>query len=327
MRKKKQDEQRLKAAQEVASYAREHKAMTTTYVVLRVLVIIVMVAEIFNRNWNNVFLCVLTLLLFMVPVFVDKKLHITLPNTLEIIILLFIFAAEIMGEINEYYLHYPGWDDMLHTMNGFLMAAIGFSMIDILNRSERFSIKLSPLFVALVAFCFSMTIGVLWEFFEFGMDYFFYTDMQKDTILSSISSVVLNPDGKNVAITLPIESMVVNGVPWNYGGYIDIGLHDTMSDLFVNFIGAVVFSVIGVFYIKGRGKGSFAKRFIPRMKTDAEIMQEEAQDKVRKEQREQIISREVENLAERSHVHRMMEAKAEAEEKEKEDTKEEDKQK
>lgn len=236
------------------------------YILLRVLVVAVMVAQIWNQNWNNVFLCVLTLILFMIPSFVDKQLHIEMPTTLEIIILLFIFSAEILGEIQEYYLIFDHWDAMLHTINGFLMAAIGFSLIDILNQNENFSMTLSPVFVAVFAFCFSMTIGVLWEFFEFSADWFFHTDMQKDTIIQSISSILFNPEGKNVAVTIPIESVVVNGETWNFGGYIDIGLIDTMSDLFVNFIGAVVFSIFGLFYIKGRGKGTFVKRFMPKLK-------------------------------------------------------------
>ena len=260
-----------KTVGDVKEYAKENKATTFVYVILRVLVVVVMVAEVFNRNWNNVFLCILTLFLFTVPIFIDRRLHIDLPDTLEIIILLFIFAAEILGEINEYYLHYPNWDVMLHTMNGFIMAAIGFSLIDILNQSERFSIKLSPLFVSLVAFCFSMTVGVLWEFFEFFMDYFAHMDMQKDTVLKSITSVMLHPDGRNIPLTVSVESLEVNGEIWNYGGYIDIGLYDTMADLFVNFIGASVFSVIGHFYIKGRGRGRFARRFIPTLKSREEI--------------------------------------------------------
>ncbi|WP_324824634.1 hypothetical protein [Sinanaerobacter sp. ZZT-01] len=246
----------------------DNKVKTMVYVVLRILVVAVMIAQIFNHNWNNVFLCIMTLILFMVPTFIDKRLHIELPNTLEIIILIFIFAAEILGEIHEYYLIFPSWDMMLHTMNGFLCAGIGFSLIDILNESERFSIRLSPIFVALVSFCFSMTVGVLWEFFEFAMDYFMHTDMQKDTVLSSITSVLLHSGSENVPVTIPIESIVVNGESWDYGGYIDIGLYDTMTDLFVNFIGAVSFCMIGLFYIKGRGNGSFAMRFIPRRKLE-----------------------------------------------------------
>lgn len=285
-------------AQDALSYAKEHKRTAIVYVILRISVILVMIAEIFNQNWNNVFLCILTLVLFLLPVFVDKKLHISLPNTLEIVILLFIYSAEILGEINEYYLHFTGWDSMLHTMNGFLMAAIGFSLVDILNQSDRFSIKLSPFFVALVSFCFSMTVGVLWEFFEFGMDVFAHTDMQKDTILPVISSVMLNPEGRNVAVTVPVESMIVNGETWNFGGYLDIGLYDTMSDLFVNFIGAVVFSALGVMYLRGRGKGTFIARFIPRMKSPERIREEEEAQRVMQNMRKKEREEELERFAE-----------------------------
>ncbi len=210
---------------------------------LRALVLLVLVLEALKGDYYNVFLCGLTLVLFMIPTFVEHRLHIDVPNTLEIIILLFIFSAEILGEIQEYYLMFPFWDTMLHTMNGFLMAAIGIAMVDILNRSRKFKVRLSPAFVALVAFCFSMTVGVVWEFFEYGMDVFFHTDMQKDTWINTIYSVSLNPEGRNVAQQVIVDSVVVNGETWP--GYLDIGLHDTMKDLFVNFVGAVIFSLGG----------------------------------------------------------------------------------
>lgn len=263
-------EQRRQRAREVRAQAkqdvRSHPLLFTTYVVLRALVLLVLVLEALKGDYYNVFLCGLTLVLFMIPAFVEHRLHIDVPNTLEIIILLFIFSAEILGEIQEYYLMFPFWDTMLHTMNGFLMAAIGIAMVDILNRSRKFKVRLSPAFVALVAFCFSMTVGVVWEFFEYGMDVFFHTDMQKDTWINTIYSVSLNPEGRNVAQQVIVDSVVVNGEAWP--GYLDIGLHDTMKDLFVNFVGAVIFSVIGALYIMGRGKGWFAKKFIPRLKVD-----------------------------------------------------------
>lgn len=255
-------ENRAKMRQDI----KHHPVLFTTYVVLRALVIAVMVLEIFNGEYYNVFLCALTLALFMIPTFVERRLHIDVPNTLEIIILLFIFSAEILGEIQEYYLIFPFWDTMLHTMNGFLMAAIGIAMVDILNRSRKFKVRLSPAFVALVAFCFSMTVGVVWEFFEYGMDFFFHTDMQKDTWINAVSSVSLNPEGHNSAVQVLIDSVVVNGEKWP--AYLDIGLHDTMKDLLVNFVGAVIFSIIGALYIMGRGKGKFAPRFIPRLKEE-----------------------------------------------------------
>ena len=243
---------RVEDIQKNKAEIKAHPVLFAVYVVLRILVVAVLVLQLLNREYYDVFLCSLTLVLFLIPSFVERRLHIDVPNTLEVIILLFIFSAEILGEIQEYYLIFPFWDTMLHTINGFLMAAIGIAMVDILNRSRRFRVRLSPVFVAVVAFCFSMTIGVLWEFFEYGMDAFFNMDMQKDTWV------------KNSPVSIPIESVVVNGQAWP--GYLDIGLHDTMKDLFVNFIGAVVFSVIGMIYIMGRGTGKFAPRFIPRLK-------------------------------------------------------------
>ena len=133
---------------------KKNKMAFGLYLVLRVLVILVMIAQFFNGNYENVFLCILTLILFLVPSFIQLNYHIKLPGTLEVIILLFIFAAEILGEIHAYYILFPFWDTMLHTLNGFLAAAIGFSMVDILNRNERFSFELSPIFMAIVAFCF-----------------------------------------------------------------------------------------------------------------------------------------------------------------------------
>lgn len=248
---------------------REHKSSFMVYFILRLLVILVLVLQILNRNYENVFLCILTLLLLVIPSLVQVTMKIELPTTLEIIILVFIFAAEILGEIREFYLVFPFWDTVLHTLNGFLAAAIGFSLVDLLNRSERMVFKLSPLFTAIVAFCFSMTIGVVWEFFEFGMDQILGYDMQKDTVVQTIRSVMLDPAGRNVPYEISnITSAAVNGEELGLGGYLDIGLIDTMKDLLVNFIGAVVFSVIGFFYVKNRGKGSVVRRFVPRKKKE-----------------------------------------------------------
>jgi len=242
-----------------------------------------------NRNYENVFLCALTLLLLVIPSFVQVTFKVELPTTLEIIILLFIFAAEILGEISEFYLMFPFWDTVLHTMNGFLAAAIGFSLVDLLNRSERTVFNLSPLFTAIVAFCFSMTIGVLWEFFEFGMDLIGGYDMQKDTVIHMIRSVTLDPAGRNVPYVLDgITETAVNGKELGLGGYLDIGLIDTMEDLIVNFIGAFLFSVIGFFYVKNRGKGGLVGRFVPRRKrADRDFLRIAAENAAKEETEEQ----------------------------------------
>lgn len=248
----------------------------TVCIVLRILVIITIVTQALRGDFENVFLGILTLILFTIPSIIDRKLNIKLPNALETVILLFIFSAEILGEIQNFYGIFKFWDTMLHTINGFLCAAIGFSLIDILNRSPKFHLKMSPIFVALVAFCFSMTIGVVWEFFEYGSDNFTRSDMQKDRITTSISSVLINETGKNVPIKINnIKETVIeyeeNGEMKEFiinGGHLDIGLKDTMKDLMVNFIGAIVFSIIGMLYIKNRDEYKFAENFIPTMKTD-----------------------------------------------------------
>lgn len=245
----------------------EHRSSFLVYMVLRVMVIAVLVLQVLNKNYENVFLCALTLLLLIIPSFIQVQFKIEFPSTLEIIMLLFIFAAEILGEIREFYVIYPFWDTMLHTLNGFLAAAIGFSLVDLLNQSERMKFKLSPVFLAIVAFCFSMTIGVIWEFFEFGVDKFLGFDMQKDTIVHTIGSVMLDPAGGNKVYRISdIQDVIVNGQNLGLGGYLDIGLIDTMKDLLVNFIGAVVFSIVGFIYVKNRGKGTFARKFIPKKK-------------------------------------------------------------
>jgi len=250
---------------------RRKQTVAVVYFTLRFLVIAVMVAQFFNGDFESVFLCGLTLVLFLLPTVFERALMIDLPNTLEIIIMLFIFAAEILGEISAFYTTFKHWDTILHTLNGFLCAAIGFALVDMLNRTEKFSLSLSPVFMSIVAFCFSMTIGVLWEFFECGMDQLFLLDMQKDTVVHSISSVMLDPAGGNsrVAIDGITDTILVTAggqqISLGLGGYLDIGLLDTMKDLFVNFVGAVVFSVIGFFYVKSRGQGRFASRFIPQV--------------------------------------------------------------
>lgn len=138
--------------------------------VLSALIILVLVRSIIMGSYENAFVCILSLVLFCVPIFLEKHLAIDIPPVMEGIIYCFIFAAEILGEINSFYTLIPGWDTILHTLNGFLVAAVGFCLVDLFNRSEQMTFRLSPLFLSIVAFCFSMTVGVLWEFFEFSMD-------------------------------------------------------------------------------------------------------------------------------------------------------------
>lgn len=248
-------------------YDETNKKSITVYLVLRLLVIISMIFQMLMGNFENVFMCMLALLLFTIPTIVSEKFKIGLPSLLETIIYLFIFSTTILGEINNFYGIIPFWDTMLHTLNGFLCAGIGFSLVDLLNQNSK-QINLSPFYVVIVAFCFSMTIGILWEFYEFTADSVFRTDMQKDRIVQSISSVELNVNRENVPIKIndieKTEIYLKDGTITTIdNGYLDIGIIDTMKDLFVNFIGAIVFSIIGYLYVKNREKYKFAENFIP----------------------------------------------------------------
>lgn len=253
-------------------FKKKSKTVLLVYLTLRILVVAALIRSIMLKNYENAFICVLVLFLFILPFLIERKMRIDLPDALEIIILLHIFAAEILGELQGYFIHYAHWDTILHTSWGFLCAALGFSLVDILNRNSRIKFNLSPAFVAVVAFCFSMTVGIFWEFFEFGVDVLLAKDMQKDTIVTSIYSTMLDPTKQNVPHPIAgITETIIkygNGQQLSLNGYLDIGIYDTMEDLFVNFIGASVFSIIGFFYIKKRGDGKIARQFIPTLVDD-----------------------------------------------------------
>jgi len=262
-------QQRRHFIRDLKNQIRTDKKTFIIYSVLRALVILTLIRSIILKSYENTALCILSLILFLFPAFVEENFGIEIPTGLESIIYIFIYSAEIMGEINHYYVLIPGWDTMLHTINGFLCAAVGFCLVDLLNRKSP-HINLSPAYLALVAFCFSMTIGVIWEFFEFTMDQFFLLDMQKDFIVHSFASVTLDPTGQGTAV--PVTNIVqtvittASGKTYTINGYLDIGIIDTMKDLMVNFVGAVVFSVIGYFYVKNRKNSRFAEQFIPQVK-------------------------------------------------------------
>ena len=258
-------------AKNIMNNVREHirtdRGVFILYSVLRILIIIIGIRSLFNGNYNGAAYCLLSLLLFLVPSLMEQGFSINIPPLLEGSIYLFIFAAEILGEVNYFYMAIPGWDTMLHTINGFLAAAVGFSTVELLNRNSK-NINLSPFYLTMVAFCFSMTIGVLWEFCEFAFDNLFGMDMQKDFILSSVNSFTLDPDNIQTCISIKdiVETRIITADSTTYfvdGGYLDIGLTDTMKDLFVNFLGALTFCLFGYFMDKRDSKKSkVAKRLV-----------------------------------------------------------------
>lgn len=247
------------------AYKKDKKTLIV-FILLRTSIILCAIRELMNGNIQNVLLCLLSLILFSLPYAIEKKFKIELPSALEMTVYIFIYSAEILGEINNFYGSIPFWDTILHTLNGFLCASLGFSLVYLLNKKSE-SIKLSPVFVVLVSFCFSMTIGVAWEIFEYSMDNFIRVDMQKDEIVNSIASVELDPKKDNNTIIIDDISYTIiydknDKEIIKIDGYLDIGLKDTMADLIVNFIGAFIYSVFGYLYIKNEEKYKLAGRFI-----------------------------------------------------------------
>lgn len=194
---------------------------------IRVLLITIIIEQILTQNYSQIFLAVLTLALTYYPSLLEKRFKVYLPSTMQIIITLFIFGAQYLGEMKDFYRIFSWWDILLHTISGIIIGIIGFMFVYLLNEKHDKRVKLSPFFVAMFAFCFAVTVGVFWEFFEFGVDRIFELNMQK----------------------------------FRYPELGDDGLLDTMTDLIVDSIGALVTAIIGYIYMRKEDAGVLTKWF------------------------------------------------------------------
>lgn len=182
------------------------------------------------RGWimhdhSQDFLIILTFIMTYYPSVLEKRFGVYLPNTLQIIITLFIFAAQVLGEMNGFYDKITWWDTMLHATSGTVLGLLGFMFVYLLNKNRESEVNLSPIFVVLFAFCFAITMGVFWEFFEYGADRLMGYNMQK--------------------FRMPGQD----------------GLVDTMEDLIVDTIGALVAGIFGWLYIKQENDTIFNNYF------------------------------------------------------------------
>ncbi len=218
-----------------------------------------------ERRWNGVVTGVLTLLLLFLPALCELLLSIRLGSYFKITAYLFIFSAGMLGEMADFYGRIPFFDDLLHVISGFLFAALGVAVATICaGRAEEGT--LPALLTASFSVCFSVGVGVLWELFEYAADRILHTDMQKDTLLHALHSVFFS-DGtaRRVLHIGKIEQSVIlaaDGQETVLFGYLDIGLFDTMNDLVMNLLGAIVFCALLYRYLKGHG-GRLAACFIP----------------------------------------------------------------
>lgn len=183
---------------------------------VRVLLIVLFIVGFVTGDHNQDFIIIITFILTYYPSILEKKFGVYLPKRIQLVITLFIFAAQILGEIGDFYEKISWWDTMLHTISGIVLGLVGFLFVYLLNEKGNLNVNLSPKFVVLFAFCFALTMGVFWEFFEFGADRLLGFNMQK--------------------FRLPGQD----------------GLVDTMSDLIVDAIGAIISCVFGSMYIKNK---------------------------------------------------------------------------
>ncbi len=222
---------------------------------LSLIIIGVMIRQLALKEWFFAFTCLYTLALFSIPRIFDEKFNVKFPMVLEIGIYLFIFGSCILGEVGEYYIHLSWWDDLLHTTSGMLLMSISLFIFSLYETKNNANNK-HNIFKIIFSFCLTITVLVLWECFEFTMDKVFLTDMQKDTVIKEITSVNLNEDKANKPVKITIDKLIINDEDWinKYGGYIDIGLNDTMHDLFDGLFGAGIISLFSYEYLKKKGK-------------------------------------------------------------------------
>lgn len=183
--------------------------------------------------------CLLGIVIIFLPSIIERKLSINIPSSMHIIFVIFLYAAIYLGEIRSFYYKIPYWDVILHGFSALMLGALGFSVVSILNGTDKLNVSLSPLFVALFAFNFALTIGVLWEFYEFMSDGIFGLNMQKFAF-------------QNGTLMIGREAII-----------------DTMEDLIVDSIGAFIMAVIGYISLKYK-KGWIEKTLLRAEKTNAD---------------------------------------------------------
>jgi len=172
--------------------------------------------------------CALGMIIMLLPGILERKAKLTIPSGMIIAYAAFLYCAIYLGEVHSFYFRIPHWDTMLHGFSGGALGAVGISMIGLLNKSKSTSIPLSPGFVALFAFCFAVAAGTVWEIYEFAVDTIADLNMQKYALESG-------------------EALIGRAA-----------LVDTMKDLIVDTLGALVISVFS--YVSMRRKDSWQER-------------------------------------------------------------------
>lgn len=164
--------------------------------------------------------CILGLIVMFIPSIIERRWSIDIPNNMEIFYFIFLYCAIYLGEVRNFYYLIPNWDIILHAFSGGMLGALGFTIVSILNQTDKLRIDLSPVFVSLFAFCFALAAGAVWEIYEFTFDGLLSLNMQKFAM----------EDG---TVYIGREA-----------------LKDTMHDMIVDAVSALVIVMVGFFTIK-----------------------------------------------------------------------------
>jgi hypothetical protein len=186
---------------------------------LQLLLVIGLVLFLFKRNWENFFLTGVVILLTLLPAFLSRRYRVIVPPEFELISAAFVFLSLFLGSALDFYYRFWWWDMVLHTASGFLLGIIGFIVLFVMNRTDRLPPGMRPAFLCLFGVTFAVTLGVLWEIFEFTMD--------------------------RLWPSLNMQSTTIGN-----------GVVDTMKDLIVDTLGAVIVAIMGYAYLK-TGRYSF----------------------------------------------------------------------
>lgn len=190
-----------------------------------------------TKRFDAIATCVFSFALLFSPFFVEKVFDVDV-NTWLVAFVEFYAVTPVFGYVFKFYYNVFWWDSFMHATGGVVFAILGIFLSARMNKNGKTNLITRAMF----AFCFSVTVAVFWEFFEFTSDRLFHTDMQKDTYISVIESYLLGLKPDEIGKIVDIEEVIVNGVQLK--GYVDIGLIDTMSDMIIETIGAFVFVVI-----------------------------------------------------------------------------------
>lgn len=194
---------------------------------------------------NNIVICVFISALLVMPWVFERCFGVEMPTMLKVFLILLMIGGPVLGKIYKFYYRINHWDKLLHTSSGFLFAIIGSLLPQLMDKKNK---EHSLALTVTYAFFFTLSVAVIWEFFEYAMDRFFNMDMQQDTWVPSVNSYLLGTE-KGVIGRIPeISSVVVNGQEIAVNGYLDIGLIDTMNDMLVCTMGGIIYCIFSVLY-------------------------------------------------------------------------------